>query len=369
MRHGGHHSDLSLHSGAQHLLDRSNASKFDPGFEAPKLEIPKLEVPKFEPKLMDMIDKFRAQKCVELFDEHGKLFPSFDACWEFMKGVCHPGEDSVMDGDEGEVTSGEGFCRTFFGKKTKKKAEDTDGDGVPDEEDAFPEDPKEHEDSDGDGIGDNSDKDSDNDGVNDDKDAFPHDPKEHLDTDGDGIGDNADPDDDNDGYPDEEDAFPKDPNKHEADGAQTEVQNQTAPVEDGAPAGLSTDNATAPQAPQAPEALEGPAPKLDGLFHMDESLGAQEQGFSGQLVAHDDQETSTRDWIREYGPGAHTASEKELREMCLSNTRSMNWWCYKHGYWGTWTWRSAARSGRFATSDIAFVVPMVLSLGAFFLSQ
>lgn len=66
---------------------RSNASKFDPGFEAPKLEIPKLEVPKFEPKLMDMIDKFRAQKCVELFDEHGKLFPSFDACWEFMKAL------------------------------------------------------------------------------------------------------------------------------------------------------------------------------------------------------------------------------------------------------------------------------------------
>lgn len=29
-----------------------------------------------------------------------------------------------------------------------------------------------------------------------------------------------------------QDAFPKDPNKHEADGAQTEVQNQTAPVED-----------------------------------------------------------------------------------------------------------------------------------------
>ena len=40
---------------------------------------------------------------------------------------------------------------------------DTDGDGVPDDEDAFPNDPTEWADSDGDGVGDNSD-------------AFPNDP-------------------------------------------------------------------------------------------------------------------------------------------------------------------------------------------------
>jgi len=48
---------------------------------------------------------------------------------------------------------------------------DTDGDGVPDKEDAFPYDPKEWLDSDGDGIGDNSDPypfDKDNDGFMDD---------------------------------------------------------------------------------------------------------------------------------------------------------------------------------------------------------
>ncbi|MGA1848813.1 MAG: FKBP-type peptidyl-prolyl cis-trans isomerase [Thermoplasmatota archaeon] len=38
---------------------------------------------------------------------------------------------------------------------------DTDGDGVPDSEDAFPEDPEEWMDSDGDGIGDNADRDPD----------------------------------------------------------------------------------------------------------------------------------------------------------------------------------------------------------------
>lgn len=57
---------------------------------------------------------------------------------------------------------------------------DTDSDGVPDVDDAFPNDPSESADTDGDGVGDNAD-------------AFPNDPTETLDSDGDGIGDNSDP--------------------------------------------------------------------------------------------------------------------------------------------------------------------------------
>jgi hypothetical protein len=45
--------------------------------------------------------------------------------------------------------------------------------------------------------------DSDQDGVPDDQDAFPSDPTETIDTDGDGVGNNADPDDDNDQMPDD----------------------------------------------------------------------------------------------------------------------------------------------------------------------
>jgi len=56
---------------------------------------------------------------------------------------------------------------------------DSDGDGVPDTEDAFPNDPTESADSDGDGVGDNAD-------------AFPNDPTESADSDGDGVGDNTD---------------------------------------------------------------------------------------------------------------------------------------------------------------------------------
>ena len=129
---------------------------------------------------------------------------------------------------------------------------DTDGDGVPNNTDAFPSDPSETTDTDNDGIGNNADKDDDNDnmpdaweiqygfdplnddasgdadgdglsnlgeyfagtdptvppsdtdgdGVPDNTDAFPSDPSETTDTDNDGIGNNADKDDDNDNMPD-----------------------------------------------------------------------------------------------------------------------------------------------------------------------
>ena len=78
---------------------------------------------------------------------------------------------------------------------------DSDNDGVPDAEDAFPNDSSETTDSDNDGVGDNADAfpndasetaDSDNDGVGDNADAFPNDPTETTDSNNNGIGDNAD---------------------------------------------------------------------------------------------------------------------------------------------------------------------------------
>ena len=98
---------------------------------------------------------------------------------------------------------------------------DSDGDGIPDADDAFPTDPLESEDTDGDGVGDNGDvfpndstesADADGDGVGDNSDAFPNDPDESVDTDDDGTGNNADPDDDGDGVPDGEDPAPLDSN-------------------------------------------------------------------------------------------------------------------------------------------------------------
>ena len=61
--------------------------------------------------------------------------------------------------------------------------------------------------------------DSDGDGVPDDQDAFPYDADEYLDTDGDGEGNNADTDDDNDGMPDDwELAYGLNPLKDDAAG-------------------------------------------------------------------------------------------------------------------------------------------------------
>ena len=76
-----------------------------------------------------------------------------------------------------------------------KVGDDRDGDGVPNEDDAFPDDPTEWDDTDNDGVGDNGD-------------AFPTNPDETADTDRDGIGNNADPDDDNDGVLDGDDDYP-----------------------------------------------------------------------------------------------------------------------------------------------------------------
>ena len=90
---------------------------------------------------------------------------------------------------------------------------DSDGDGVDDDNDAFPFDPSETIDSDGDGQGDNADTDDDNDGVFDQFDDFPLNPTENTDTDNDGIGNNQDQDDDNDGVTDSEDAYPLDPDR------------------------------------------------------------------------------------------------------------------------------------------------------------
>ena len=115
---------------------------------------------------------------------------------------------------------------------------DSDGDGLPDGVDDYPNDANETEDSDGDGVGDNFDPspydptqyggDSDGDGTPDGIDDFPNDANETTDSDGDGVGDNSDAfpndanetaDSDNDGVGDNSDAFPDDPDEtHDDDG-------------------------------------------------------------------------------------------------------------------------------------------------------
>ena len=121
--------------------------------------------------------------------------------------VCDPDDDNDGQSDEDEIEAGSDP------KDPDSTSEDTDGDGVPDSEDAFPNDPDEDTDTDGDGVGDNEDTDDDGDGTLDTEDDFPLDEDEDIDTDGDGIGDNADTDIDGDGVSNSEDAFPTDPDE------------------------------------------------------------------------------------------------------------------------------------------------------------
>ena len=86
---------------------------------------------------------------------------------------------------------------------------DSDGDGVVDDEDAFPNDASETLDTDGDGIGNNADSDDDGDGVADTNDPNPL-VNDTTDTDSDGTLDIVDTDDDGDGVADSTDAFPLD---------------------------------------------------------------------------------------------------------------------------------------------------------------
>ena len=115
---------------------------------------------------------------------------------DFTSGAIEFGEINKATGVINGVTLNSG---DYF---TVAVTVDSDGDGVLDPYDAFPNDPNESVDTDGDGIGNNADTDDDNDGVSDTLDAFPLDPNESVDTDGDGIGNNADTDDDNDGLSD-----------------------------------------------------------------------------------------------------------------------------------------------------------------------
>ena len=115
-------------------------------------------------------------------------------------GQCLAEQTACLDGFcvcvpdcEGKTCGGDG-CLGWCGDG---ECLDADGDGVADDEDAFPDDPDEWADSDGDGVGDNADDDDDNDGLTDVEegefglDCYLTDPL-NPDTDFDGVIDSAD---------------------------------------------------------------------------------------------------------------------------------------------------------------------------------
>ena len=107
------------------------------------------------------------------------------------------GEDVAADVDTGDTAADSSDAAPDV------MLPDGDGDGVPDENDAFPTDPLEWDDSDLDGIGDNADTDDDNDGLSDDEETtYGADCM---------LSHPARPDTDADDIPDAEDPYPRDP--------------------------------------------------------------------------------------------------------------------------------------------------------------
>jgi len=225
--------------------------------------------PEKKKKLMDAINQFRAQVCADMHKEMGKEFGSYEECRDFMKKACKPGKDRQMDGDSKEMTSGKGFCNEFFPAAEKKAKEEVEKEEVKEVK------------------------------------ARP-------------VEDTV------------VDAGPA-----PAPGA------APSPGVAGAP-GPSPGPGPAP-GPYVPGISEGPPPippAEDEKYyfskggkdpvarvHMDEKLKLPAQGYWGKLIEHEDGETATGDWQKEFGP---QATQDTYRKICAAHPD--NPWCTEQGY-------------------------------------
>jgi len=172
---------------------------------------------------------------------------------------------------------------------------DSDGDGVEDNQDAFPNDINESIDTDEDGVGDNSDAfpneanesiDSDEDGVGDNSDAFPNDANESIDSDGDGVGDNSD-------------AYPGDPLKWENESLDETTDNasdnQTEPTNEAD--GNDSANSTTVTSDFYYECLEDDY-DCDGISNSGDN-DADADGLMDDIVDSNSESTNTK-WLHDF---------------------------------------------------------------------
>jgi len=111
---------LALHAD----VSRQGVFSMEPDSKAEKDEpaVVRVEnhVRKHVQKIMIAIDRYRAEVCYNMKGKFGIDFKTFKACHRFMKKACNPGEDMVMNGEEGEVSSGKGYCRKYFSGEQEK---------------------------------------------------------------------------------------------------------------------------------------------------------------------------------------------------------------------------------------------------------
>jgi hypothetical protein len=288
--------------------------------------------------MMGPINKFRAKVCSDMKDEHGKRFGSFEACDKFMRKACNPGRDRRMDGDKREITSGEGFCKKFFGtevndekqqEKTEEKA------AAPEPETLVPTAPEPepvvvaaapapapapagapapYRPTHGDTVTILSTPNT--------KKTFPE-----------GIGKN----------------FTIKIDEHTAQPYQVE----------GSSAWLFENDVqlAKKKVPLPDEKWYYKNGGTDvGRYHMDESLKLPSQGYWGKLVEHEDMQTGTGDWQKEGG-----RNSKSRRKIC--ETHPENTWCQQ--YIGALDAEENERSGASAVTmhRVALALAMVFMCG------
>ena len=192
------------------------------------------------------------------------------------------------------MAGNEESCRAAYRMKIKIPGVDSDGDGVPDSEDAFPNDPTESKDSDGDGVGDNAD-------------AFPNDPKCST-VDAVACGGNV--------------FRPASPSPALAPSPAPAPSPRQAP----SPAVSSAPPASSPSPGSTQESDAAPAPAaptgMDKKLRQMPLQGYNEYGLGN--TSHVDMESHTADWQRER-PATEETEEEATARICRDHPEHE--WC------------------------------------------
>jgi len=255
-----------------------------------------------EKPLMDKINVLRAELCWS----RGNLM-KHKACLEFLGLHCI------------ESSTGEGIC-TEFRDKVVSECHDPDTavdlrelkcDIAEVFEHALPQ----EEDTDGDGH------------INS-EDALPLNPEEWEDTDHDRIGNKADIDIDGDQVLNEPDLDPKDPSVG-AGPAPSPMAAAPAPVPAPTSTVASSSSATTTETTEAPKPPP-PAEKGEWKFDFNKvERPLPTHGYHGPLVEHDDGDTWTGDWRKEW-PTGHESEKQAIARICEDFPE--NEWCKRQGH-------------------------------------
>lgn len=91
----------------------------------------------------------------------------------------------------------------------------------------------------------------------------------------------------------------------------------------------------------SPAAAMSPAPAGPSgpLLGTKAGRALQSQGYSGELVEHEDEKTMTSDWGREFGPHS---GHRDVKKICADHPG--NEWCLMHGYYDDERKSSALRA-------------------------